>query len=161
MTPVARTAATAASLVAALLLGGCGASTVLGPQLPSSWSSAGLTYDATTGLFRGIPETPYYLVPTSGSARYTGEYRYSSVTLNQAKGAALLDINFLSSNVALTVSGPVSGTSTGSLAGGLFYGDSTSFPFSGQLYGTGANVAAGTFGAVGNTLGAGQFIVQR
>ncbi len=162
MTPAEKiTARTTATLIAALLLAGCGTSTVLGPQVTGTWSSAGLTYDGATGIFRGMTETPSYLVPTSGSARFSGEYRYSTATLSQAKGAAQLDINFLSTNVALTVSGAVNGTSTGWLAGGFIYGDNTSFPFTGQLYGTGATVAAGTFGAVGNTLGAGQFIVKR
>ncbi len=161
MTPAAKTAAT---LVTGLLLAGCGSGggggTGLGPVFPSSWSSAGLTYDPLTSTFKGIPETPYYQVPTSGSARFSGEYRYTTASVTQARGPAQLDINFQTSGVTLSVSGVASGVSTGTIYGGTFYSNSTGFIFTGKLYGAGANVAAGNLTNAG-TIGVGQFIVKR
>ncbi len=149
------------SLVASLAVAGCGVPGGLGTGVPGNWSSSGLTYNAYTGQFTGVPETAPGMMPTTGSAQYSGEYRYTTVTTPFGKGPAQLSVDFPTSNVALSVSGLVSGTSTGNVYANAFISDGTGFPFSGMFYGTGAGLAAGNFVLVGGGQGAGQFIVKK
>ena len=128
--------------------------------LPGNWSYAGLNFDAESGEFSGLPETTVAQMPTTGSAVYTGEYRYLTRTNPFGKGSAQLDVDFDTTNVQLALTGTVNATATGNITGVGFSGTS-GFDFVGQFYQSDASVAAGYFSNVGAEEGLGQFITQK
>ena len=131
-------------LICALLItAACGGASTGGL---TDWSSNGLTFDAGTRTFNGLPKTTLAQMPVAGSATYNGTYQAVAADGSSGQGTATMNVTFgLFASSALTLSGWVDATAVGLISNTGVVGASPGLSYLGEFYNSDAGVVAGEF----------------